>query len=254
MTYVQQNKRNLVIAAAAAAGVPVPVERTPLRARLRMRLPQPRRMTARTLALAAVAVTIPVSVTATVVVRHALESSHPPIKVLGTDAAGGPVDMPVVAALSPADASTWSVLTRPAGPAESDADNMKLLQEEQDGSRFGINARLARQVAVRDGRGVWLLPGNGFVCIGLRGAHDTGMGQGCNTADAARAGALTAGDGVNVFGIVPDGVRSVAVTDADTGLRHDEQVTDNVYELAYKPATVSLTLPGGQPVTFDVLR
>ena len=66
--------------------------------------------------------------------------------------------------------------------------------------------------------------------------------------------ALTAGDGVNVFGIVPDGVRSVAVTDADTGLRHDEQVTDNVYELAYKPATVSLTLPGGQPVTFDVLR
>jgi hypothetical protein len=255
MTYVQQNKRNLVIA--AAAGVPplaVATAPVPARARARRWVPRPRRMTTRTLALAAVAALIPVSVTATVVVHHATRAAVQPVRILGGDAAGNPIQQPVLATLPAADASTWSALTRPAGDAERDADNMKQLQGFQQHSRFGLNADLARQLAVRDGHGVWLMPGNGFVCIGLRAAGDTGMGAGCNTDEGARAGALTTSDGGNIFGIVPDGVRSITVTDAGTGLRHDEPVVDNVYELAQQPATVTLTVPGEQPVTFDVLR
>jgi hypothetical protein len=256
MTYVQQNKRNLVIAAAAAmpplAVAPAPA---PAAARLRVRFPRPRRMTTRTLVLAALVASVPVTVTATAVVHHALTAaSQHPVRFLGSDANGNPVQMPVVDALPAADASTWSALTRPPGDAERDADNMAQLQTFQADSRFGVNAGLARMIATRDGYGIWLMPGNGFVCIGLRRAGDKGMGQSCNTDDAARAGALSVGDGTNVFGIVPDGVRSVTVTDADTGLRHDEPVTDNVYQLAYQPASVTLTVPGEQPVTFDILR
>jgi hypothetical protein len=211
-------------------------------------------MTTRTLVLAAMVASVPVTVTATAIVHHATKASHEPIRFLGSDANGNAITVPVVGALPAADASTWSALTRPPGDAERDADNARLLKDGQENSRFGLNAGLARQLAVRDGHSIWLMPGNGFVCIGARGPGDTGMGASCNTDDAARAGALTTGDGTNVFGIVPDGVRSVTVTDADTGLRHDEPVTDNVYELAYKPATVTLTVPGEQPVTFDVLR
>jgi hypothetical protein len=257
MTYVQQNKRNLVIAAAAAAGAPVApsfaAEAAHAR-RLRVRFPRPRRMTTRTLVLAALVASVPVTVTATAVVHHALTASQHHVRSLGSDANGNSIQMPVIDALPAADASTWSALTRPPGDAELDADNMAQLQTLQADSRFGLNAGLARQLAVRDGYGIWLIPGNGFVCIGIRRPGDRGMSQGCNTDDAARGGALQAGDGTNLFGIVPDGVRSITVTDADTGLRHDEPVTDNVYELAYKPATVTLTVPGEQPVTFDVLR
>jgi hypothetical protein len=254
MTYVQQNKRNLVIAAAAALPPLAVAPPAPAPAHPRVRLPRPRRMTARTLALAAVAVTIPVSVTATAVVHHANRASHAPIRFLTSDANGTAIEMPVVDALPAADASTWSVLARPAGDAESNADNMRALQTFQAKSRFGLNAGLARQVAVRDGYNIWLMPGNGFTCIAMQAAGDPTMTQGCNTDAAARAGALTTNDGNKVFGIAPDGVRSVTVTDADTGLRHDEPVVDNVYELAPQPATVTLTVPGSDPVTFDVAQ
>jgi hypothetical protein len=256
MTYVQQNKRNLVIAAAAAAGASLAAEAAP-KPRLRvprLRFSRPRRMTTRTLVLAAVVASIPVTVTAAVVVHHALTASNAPIRLLSSDAKGNAIQQPVVGALPAADASTWSALTRPPGDAERNTDNMKALQTLQENSRFGVNAGLARQVAVRDGSNVWLMPGNGFVCIGLQPTGDPTMGAGCNTEAAARAGALTVGDGDKVLGIVPDGVRSVTVTDAGTGLRHDEPVTDNVYELAYKPAAVTLTVPGSDPVTFNVLQ
>ena len=128
------------------------------------------------------------------------------------------------------------------------------LQIFQENSRFGLNAGLARQVAVRDGYNVWLMPGNGFACVAMQPTGDRTMSQGCNTDAAARAGSLTASDGNTVFGIVPDGVRSVTVTDTGTGLRHDEPVIDNVYELAYQPAAVTLTVPGRDPVTFDVVQ
>jgi hypothetical protein len=256
MTYVEQNKRNLVAAAAAAAGVPAPaltVVPAPAPARLRARLPRPRRMTRRTLALAAAVAAIPVSVTATVVVQHVTTSSHKPIRYLGSDAQGNPIDMPMIGVLPDGDARAWSVLTRPAGPAESDPDAMALLRSAQDDSRFGLNAGLARVVATRDDTRIWLVPGNGFVCLELQRTGDSGLTEGCNTDDAARSGALTASDGTRVLGVAPDGVRSITVTDDDTGLRHDEPVVENVYELAYKPTNVRLTLPGGQPVTFDIL-
>jgi hypothetical protein len=257
MTYVQQNKRNLVAAAAAAAGVPVPpltVVPAPAPARRRARLQRPRRMTRRTLALAALVAAIPVSVTATVVVHHATKASHKPLRFLTTGVDGTTIDMPVLGALPDADASTWSALTRPAGDAERDPDNMKALMTFQDDSSFGINASFARQLTFRDGHNVWLMPGNGFVCVAMQPIGATTMSAGCNTDDAARTGALTTGDGIRIFGVAPDGVSSITVTDADTGLRHDEPVVDNVYELAYKPANIRLTLPDGQPVSFDVVQ
>lgn len=254
MTYVQQNKRNLVIAAAAAMQ-PLAAAPTPAPAPTRLRVPRlrPRRMTARTLVLAAVVASVPVTVAATAVVHYANHAS-PAVRPLSSGADGNEIHMPVVAALPAADASTWSALTRPAGAAEADPDNMTALRTLQDDGPFGLNAGLARQIATRDGYNIWLMPGNGFVCIGMQAVGDATIGAGCNTDAAARAGALTFSDGNALFGIAPDGVRSVTVTDADTGLRHDEPVIDNVYELANQPASVQLTVPGSEPVRFNVLQ
>jgi hypothetical protein len=107
------------------------------------------------------------------------------------------------------------------------------LSDDSDGGRhWGANPGLSRRVAP----GVWLIPGNGFVCVGHVSARDGSLGFGCATPAEIEEGLLqpaeldAGGSGV-VTGVLPDGVDSVTLVDRD-GATRDVRVARNIYRAA----------------------
>jgi hypothetical protein len=124
----------------------------------------------------------------------------------------------------------------------------------------GVSLRLARSVAVPTsslsaGR-VWVLPGNGALCLRV---VDPGGGDAvaCQTTDNAQAGmlvgslqpTLSGSGGAFVYGLAPDGVNQVTVTGAN-GSSQTVAVNDNVYAttISSAPQNVTLDDPDGQEV------
>jgi hypothetical protein len=103
-----------------------------------------------------------------------------------------------------------------------------------------------------DGQRVWLIPGNGFLCIGVQAAGNDLMDLGCETqASGLRYGASVFNT-ENIFGLLPDGIHQISVTD-DTGFRHVVSVNDNVYVLPPVSATVRYRTRAGKTVAFRVI-
>jgi hypothetical protein len=96
------------------------------------------------------------------------------------------------------------------------------------------------------------MPGNGFLCMGVQAAGDEHMGTGCASEAKALKDGLNVSDGTNLYGVLPDGVHQIEVTD-DDGLRHVEPVVDNVYELGPVSATIRYQVGATGSVSFRVV-
>jgi hypothetical protein len=98
--------------------------------------------------------------------------------------------------------------------------------------RWGANPDLSRLVAP----GVWLIPGNGYVCVSMLNSRDGSLSLSCATAPEVEQGLLqpsdvdATGTGV-VTGVMPDGVEQVTLVDSD-GSARDFAVDRNVYRAA----------------------
>lgn len=112
------------------------------------------------------------------------------------------------------DQSAWfGILRRP------QVDSDRIPEERRDQyvngmiGRLGLNPALARG-ARTDAGDVWVVPGNGFICL------DVG-GMCCNTSEVARSQGLVtwtsagSGDRTIVHGLVPDGTEEVVLTATD---------------------------------------
>jgi hypothetical protein len=246
MSYVPQNRANLVAAASAAAAEP------------RRRLPRlPRlplaRVTRRTLALVAVGTALPVGVGAAVV---ALVHDTPPAQVPMTEPLGaGPdgrlIDRTPLARPASSLLSGYSRLRDPATPAER-ADARLHGWARQFGRRFGLDPSAGRILAQVDGKRLWLVPGNGYVCLAVQdpGANG-GINGGCNSKAVALRDGLQSNDGKTIYGVLPDGIDRIEVTD-DDGFRHVEPVVRNAYLLRSANATVRYPV-GGRVEVFRVI-
>ena len=107
-------------------------------------------------------------------------------------------------------------------------------------------------MATVDGQRVWLVPGNGFLCIGVQAIGNDLMDLGCETQAVALKYGASVFNTENIFGVLPDGIRQIEVTD-DTGFHHVESVNDNVYVLPPVSATVRYRTGAGKVVAFRVI-
>lgn len=249
MTYVPQQKANLIIAAAATsqpATGDAPATRAPHRW-----APRWRRMRRRTLVLALLAAAVPVSVTATVVKL----SDHPPpreapLPTLGIGRSGRVIPRSARPIVPRALSDAYTRLRRPA--TRADRDNAVVRRGALHARQFGLSARQARVLATVDGQRVWLIPGNDFLCIGVQAIGNDLMDLGCETQTVALRYGASVFNTENIFGLLPDGVRQIEVTD-DTGFRHVVSVNDNVYVLPPISATVRYRTAAGRVAGFRVI-
>ncbi len=257
MTYVPQQKTNLVIAAAAmpqtapsgsangrpAVTAPPQVPASPA--------PRWRRVRRRTLVLALVAAAVPVTVTAAVVeLTGGPPPPQAPLPTLGVGPGGHVVPREALPALPTALGDAYARLGRPA--TADDRDNAVVRKAAAHARQFGLSPDQARVMATVNGHRVWLMPGNGFVCVGPQAIGDDAMDTGCETEAVARKYGVSVSDGDNIYGVLPDGVHQIEVTD-DNGFHHVESVNDNVYVLPPVGATIRYRTATGDTVAFRVI-
>ena len=140
-------------------------------------------------------------------------------------------DAPTVAAVEPEQAEEIAELERSERPDDELPPRWESAIEEAagEGHGWGANPDLARHTAP----GVWIMPGNGYVCIASSSPGDGSAGFGCASNDDVERGRLAPsdvdenGNGV-LTGIVPDGVPSVELVDLDGSTRTAE-VEHNTY-------------------------
>lgn len=107
-----------------------------------------------------------------------------------------------------------------------------LTEGENADEHWGANPALARHTAP----GVWIVPGDGYVCVASRTPDDGALGFGCATPEDVDRGLLAPsdvdehGNGV-LTGVLPDGVEEVTLVDLDGSTRTAE-VDRNTYRAA----------------------
>jgi hypothetical protein len=239
MTYVPQQKTNLIIAAAAMS------------APAATSAPRRRRVPRRALVLALLAAAVPVTVTATVVqLTGGPPSRGPRLPTLGVGPGGRVVPREALPLVPSALSDVYARLGSP--PTADDSDNALVRKAAIHARQFGLAADQARVMATVDGHRVWLMPGNGFVCIGVQAIGDDEMDTGCETQAVALKYGLSVSNSENIYGVLPDGIRQIEVTD-DDGFHHVEAVNDNVYVLPPVGATIRYRAAGGEVVAFRVI-
>jgi hypothetical protein len=246
MTYVPQQKANLIIAAAAASNpaasdAPVP----------RRRASRRRRMSRRTLVLALLAAAVPVTVTAAVVeLTGGPPPREAPLPTLGVGPGGRVVPREALPTLPSALSDAYARLGEPA--TSDDRDNAVVRKAVAHARQFGLSTDQARVMATVNGQRVWLLPGNGFLCIGVQAIGNDVMDTGCETQATALKYGLSVSNTESIYGLLPDGVHQIEVTD-DNGFHHVEPVNDNVYVLGPVSATIRYGTGAGDVVSFRVI-
>jgi hypothetical protein len=252
MTYVPQQKGNLVIAAAtpphpAAEEAP---EEAPTLAEHRW-ASRRRRVRRRTLVLTLLAAAVPVTVTAAVVELTGGPPPHEaPLPTLGVGRRGRVVPRVALPLVPRSLGDAYARLRLRATP--EDRDNAVVRRSAVHARQFGLSARQARVMATVDGQRVWLVPGNGFACVGVQAIGNDVMDLGCETQAVALKYGLNVFNTENIYGLLPDGVRKIDVTD-DNGFHHVESVNDNVYVLPPVSATIRYRAPTGKVLTFRVI-
>ncbi len=144
----------------------------------------------------------------------------------------------------------YTRLGRP--PTAADRDNAVVRRSAAFARQFGLSARHARVMGTVIGRRVWLIPGNGFVCIGIQAIGDDVMDLGCVTQAIGLTHGISVFNTENIYGLLPDGISQIDVTD-DTGFHHVESVNDNVYVLPPVSATIRYRTGAGKRVVFRVI-
>jgi hypothetical protein len=144
----------------------------------------------------------------------------------------------------------FAVLDRSATPADEEND---LVTDLADSAQRGLDADGARVVGATDAGPIWLVPANGALCLALEDTTDSSIGTSCEPSDTVIARGITVGDGSHVYGLVPDGVSTVDVTDDN----EDTTVVtldagSSVYTLDNGHYTVEVDGPDGL-TPFDVV-
>jgi hypothetical protein len=111
-----------------------------------------------------------------------------------------------------------------------------------DGNPAGANAALARRAVSSGGDSIFVVPANAGVCL------VSGTYSGCTSSDAAQrgysVGMAATRSGVQITGLVPDGVQSVTVNLAN-GDTATTTVADNVYSIGVDDVgTTSVSFDG----------
>jgi hypothetical protein len=149
-----------------------------------------------------------------------------------------------------AQKAAFAVLDRAATTA--DTQNGLVTQLADEGQR-GFAPDDARVVGSTGAGPIWLVPANGALCLALQDTSDGSLGASCEPSDAVITRGITVGDGDTVYGLVPDGVTSVDVTDDNNDTTTvDLNPGSSVYTLDTGHVTVAVDGPGGL-ASFDVI-
>jgi hypothetical protein len=177
----------------------------------------------------------------------------------GSDVVGSPV---TIAAPDRNDRDAFAVLSRPASAADIlPTTYSNSLSAGSFVARFGANIGLARAASGLVAGRVWVIPGDGAVCVVADNGVATGAGADGGAACAADSRAASGGleftvadigdDGaVTLTGVVPNGVASVRAQIGD-GASEVLPVDDNVYRatLPGDPVAVSFVAADGRLTT-----
>jgi hypothetical protein len=148
-----------------------------------------------------------------------------------------------------AQKTAFAVLDRAASTADTANDLVTALADEAE---RGFAPEDARVVGSTSDGPIWLVPANGALCLALEDTGDGSLGATCEPSEAVITRGITVGDQATVYGLVPDGVTSVDVTDsASTTRAVDLDPGDSVYRLNTGNVTVTVDGPGGM-TSFDV--
>lgn len=237
MTYVPQNRANLLAAATAAAAS---------RDAERKRRHWWRRLTGRTLALVAIGTVVPVGGAVYAVVREAIPPDH-----VAHPVGAGP-DRPALARPSSSLLDGYASLRDTAPAPAGNRGTAELRRWATHSRAFGLDPGAARMLARVDGKRLWLVPGNGYACLALQ-ERDGLITAGCATEAVALRDGIQANDNDGIYGVLPDGVDQIEVTDDRDGYRHVEPVDHNAYVLKNVSATIRYPLKGGGQATFRVI-
>jgi hypothetical protein len=141
-------------------------------------------------------------------------------------------DNPTTQTVQWAQARRFAELRRDRDAGDALPDHWRERLARTQSRRWGSNPDLARRVDP----GVWLIPGNGYICLANVTPRDGSLGFGCATPSQVEQGLLqpsdlnAEGSGV-VTGVMPDGVQSVTLVNLD-GSRREVAVDNNVYRAA----------------------
>jgi hypothetical protein len=149
-----------------------------------------------------------------------------------------------------AQKTAFAVLSRAASTADT-ANG--LVTQLADAAQRGFAPEDARVVGSTAAGPIWLVPANGALCLALEDTGDGSLGASCEPSQVALTRGVTVGDGTTVYGLAPDGVTSVDVTDdGSTTTVVDLDPGDGVYRLNTGHVTVTVDGPNGL-TAFDVV-
>jgi hypothetical protein len=148
-----------------------------------------------------------------------------------------------------AQKTAFAVLDRAPNTADTDNDLVTQLAGE---AQRGFAPDDARVVGSTGDGPIWLVPANGALCLALQDTGDGSLGASCEPSEMVVTRGITVGDQATVYGLVPDGVTSIDVTDAgSTTTPVDLDPGDSVYRLDTGAVTVTVDGPNGM-ASFDV--
>ncbi len=156
-----------------------------------------------------------------------------------------PTSTEPVAATAPQKAA-FAVLDRAASTADTANEQVTRLADEAQRGFAPDDARVVGSTAAGP---IWLVPANGALCLALEDTSDGSLGASCEPSEAVITRGITVGDGTTVYGLVPDGVTSVDVTDDNnTTTTVDLAPGSSIYRLDTGHVTVAV-----DGVPFDVI-
>ncbi len=148
-----------------------------------------------------------------------------------------------------AQKTAFAVLDR--APSTADTENA-LVTQLADQAERGFAPDDARVVGSSADGPIWLVPANGALCLALEDTSDGSLGTSCEPSDVVITRGITVGDQATVYGLVPDGVTSVDVTDSgNTTTPVDLDPGESIYRLNTGDVTVTVDGPNGM-ASFDV--
>lgn len=133
------------------------------------------------------------------------------------------------------------------GQAPSTADTANdLVTQLADQAQRGFAPDDARVVGSTATGPIWLVPANGALCLALEDTSDGSLGASCEPSGTVITRGITVGDGTTVYGLVPDGVTTVDVTDGTSATTTVGIASgSSMYTLDTGDVTVALDGPGG---------
>lgn len=140
--------------------------------------------------------------------------------------------------------SAFAVLARAANAA--DQSNASVREIATHATDDGLDVSGARQLRQDSVGTVWLIPGNGRLCLGEEPANGGNllMSMTCDTDAHVAARGLAMSIGGQYVGVAPDGVSEIAATDG-AGSARQVAVTGNVYRLPAGQYTVRFSDDAG---------